>query len=102
MKIQTICVLLRLLVFAVPRPISAQKIYRIGALISDDNLVAREAAKRFGFELWEINVADRKEIEQIVPQITHKVVDAVFFAPDRVTTKNLEIFAMQCLKERLL
>ncbi|MEK6601303.1 MAG: ABC transporter substrate-binding protein [Candidatus Binatota bacterium] len=71
-------------------------------LIYKDNLVAvREAAKKLGLELREINVTDRKEIEQVSPTLTRKVVDAVFLPPDRLLTGNIEVLVKQSIKEKL-
>lgn len=67
-----------------------------------DNLVAvREAAKKLGLELREINIMDRKEIEQVSPTLTRKAVDALFLPPDRLITGNIEILVRQSIKEKL-
>jgi len=72
-----------------------------GLNYKDHLLVVREGARRLGLELWEINVADKKEIEQVISAITRKATDAVFLAPDRVVTGNIEAFVKQSIKEKL-
>ncbi|MGH7773072.1 MAG: ABC transporter substrate-binding protein [Candidatus Binatia bacterium] len=61
----------------------------------------REAAKRLGFKLWEINVTDGKEIEQVTATLSRKVVDAIFLPPDRTITKDMEVIVRQSIKEKL-
>jgi len=68
----------------------------------EENLLAvRQAAKKFGIELWEINVGDRKEMEQIAPTVTRKVADAVFVAPDRILRESIALLVKQSIKEKL-
>jgi putative tryptophan/tyrosine transport system substrate-binding protein len=72
-----------------------------GVNYKDNLLAVRQATKKFGLELWEINVANKKEIEQAISTITHKAVDAVFLPPDRVITGNMDVFVTQCIREKL-
>ncbi len=61
----------------------------------------REAAKKLGFKLWEINVTDGKEIEQVTATISRKVVDAIFLPPDRAITRDMGVIVQQSIKEKL-
>jgi putative ABC transport system substrate-binding protein len=72
-----------------------------GVSYNDHLRAVREAAKKFALELWEINVSDRKEIEEISSTITRKVADAIFLAPDRLITGNIELFVKQSIREKL-
>jgi putative ABC transport system substrate-binding protein len=68
----------------------------------EENLLAvRQAAKKLGMELWEINVGDKNEMEQIAPTVTRKLADAVFVAPDRVLRESMALLVKQSIKEKL-
>jgi len=67
----------------------------------DHLLAVREGTKKLALDVWEIKVANKKEIEQAISTITRKAVDAIFLAPDRVITGNIEAFVKQSVKEKL-
>jgi putative ABC transport system substrate-binding protein len=93
---------LELLKQLAPRVKRVASLNNPNGLTYKDNLFAvREAAKKLGLELWEVNVTDRREIEQLIPTVTQKVVDAIFLPPDRLITGNVEVFVRHSIKEKL-
>lgn len=61
----------------------------------------REAAKRMGFTVWEIEARNREEIQRALPTITAKTADAIFTPPDSLITAHIEVIANHAIKEKL-
>lgn len=61
----------------------------------------REAAKRMGFTVWEIEARNREEIRRALPTITAKTADAIFTPPDSLITEHIEVIANHAIKEKL-
>ena len=60
----------------------------------------REAAKKLGFKIIEINVASREALERAMPTITRKRADAILLPPDAIV-EHIDLFAKQSVKEKL-
>ena len=61
----------------------------------------REAAKRLGFTLWEIDIHSREKIEKVLPSIRGRTADAIFTPPESLITQHIEMIADHAIKERL-
>lgn len=61
----------------------------------------RTAAKKLGLKVWEINVIDRKEIEEKTAAITAQKADAIIIEPDINIGDNMDVIVKQSLKEKL-
>ena len=67
-----------------------------------DNLAAvREAAKKIGLVIKEVNASSREELERVIRTITRKEADAVLLQPDAFFAKNVEVVVQQSIKEKL-
>jgi len=67
-----------------------------------DNLAAvREAAKKIGLVIKEVNASSREELERVIRTITRKEADAVLLQPDAFFAKNIEVVVQQSMKEKL-
>jgi len=67
-----------------------------------DNLAAvREAAKKMGLVVNEVNASSRDELMLVIRTITRKAADAILLQPDAFFAKNLEVVVQQSMKEKL-
>ena len=67
-----------------------------------DNLAAvREAAKKMGFVVNELNASSPDELRRVIRTITRKAADAILLQPDAFFAKNIEVVIQQSLKEKL-
>ena len=67
-----------------------------------DNLAAvREAAKKMGFVVNELNASSPDELRRVIRTITRKAADAILLQPDAFFAKNVEMVIQQSLKEKL-
>ena len=67
-----------------------------------DNLAAvREAAKKIGLVIKEVNASSRDELMLVIRTITRKEADAILLQPDAFFAKNIEVVIQQSLKEKL-
>ena len=67
-----------------------------------DNLAAvREAAKKIGLVIKEVNASSRDELMLVIRTITRKAADAILLQPDAFFAKNIEVVIQQSLKEKL-
>lgn len=74
---------------------------RQGVNYRDILIEVREAAAKFGFTLWEIEVLNRDEIVKVAPTITRNQVDAIFTPADSLVTAAIEVIVKQANKEKL-
>ncbi len=67
-----------------------------------DNLAAvREAAKKIGLVIKEVNASSREELMLVIRTITRKGADAILLQPDAFFAKNIEVVVQQSIKEKL-
>ena len=67
-----------------------------------DNLAAvREAAKKIGLVIKEVNASSRDELMLVIRTITRKEADAILLQPDAFFAKNVEVVVQQSMKEKL-
>ena len=67
-----------------------------------DNLAAvREAAKKIGLVIKEVNASSRDELMLVIRTITRKAADAILLQPDAFFAKNIEVVVQQSMKEKL-
>ena len=67
-----------------------------------DNLAAvREAAKKIGLVIKEVNASSPDELRRVIRTITRKAADAILLQPDAFFAKNIEVVIQQSLKEKL-
>lgn len=67
-----------------------------------DNLAAvREAEKKMGFAVRELNASSPDELRRVIRTITRKEADAILLQPDAFFAKNIEVVIQQSLKEKL-
>jgi putative ABC transport system substrate-binding protein len=72
-----------------------------GVNYRDHLMAVREAAKKMGVTIKEVNISNREDLVRETATITRKVADAVLLQPDSIITKNIEIITQQSLKEKL-
>jgi len=66
------------------------------------NLAAvREAAKKIGLVIKEVNASSRDELMLVIRTITRKAADAILLQPDAFFAKNIEVVVQQSMKEKL-
>ncbi|MGH9425437.1 MAG: ABC transporter substrate-binding protein [Terriglobia bacterium] len=61
----------------------------------------REAARRFGLELVDVNVTSGDELKQKAISITRKVGDALFLPPDAIVNAAIREVAQQAINEKI-
>ncbi|MGH7773071.1 MAG: ABC transporter substrate-binding protein [Candidatus Binatia bacterium] len=61
----------------------------------------REAAKRLGLTLLEVEVTSREEIAKVLPNLTRNKVDAIAALADTLITSGIEMIVDHSIKERL-
>ena len=62
---------------------------------------SRDAAKKMGFTLWEVDVPSREEVIKVTPTVTRKTTDAIYTPPDSLVTDAIEFIVQQSIKEKL-
>lgn len=72
-----------------------------GINYKDHLVTVRQAGKKLGLTIIEINAASREELVRILPTITRKVADAIFLPPDQVISSNIEVVVKQAIREKL-
>ncbi len=61
----------------------------------------REAAKKLGLTLLEVEVTSREEIAKVLPNLTRKKVDAIAALADALITSGIEMIVDHSIKEKL-
>ena len=67
-----------------------------------DTLVAvREAAKKTGLSITEVNALNREELSKVIVSVTRKVADAILLQPDVGFVRNIDIIVQHSLHEKI-
>lgn len=67
-----------------------------------ENLVAvREAARKVGLTIKEVNASSQEELRLAIGAITRKEADAILLQPDAFFARNIDVIVHTAIKERL-